>query len=69
LAREKKPKKHPAYWKVKSAFYEVQQTQAHAQAAVAASEAKFVKTLTDAGLDPKVIYALNDDTESITPKV
>ena len=64
-----KLKRHPQYWKVKSAFYEVQQTQAAAKAAVDQAEAKFVKTLTDAGLDPKVIYTLSDDGETITPKV
>ncbi len=69
MGQPKKAKKHPAYWKVKAAFYEVQQVQAQAKAAVEQSEAKFTKTLTDAGLDPKVIYVLNDETESITPKV
>lgn len=56
--------KHPAYWKVKCAFYEVQQ----ADIAHAVAVEKFKKTLKDAGLDPDVVYTLSDDAETITLK-
>ena len=65
----KQSKKHPKYWKVKAAFLQVQQTTAQAKAAVDAAEATFAKVMADAGLDPaKVVYRLDDATETITPQ-
>lgn len=66
---EKAPKKHPSYWKVKAAFLEMSQTIAQAKADAIAAEAKFEEVMRAAGLDPrKIQYALDDASESITPK-
>lgn len=60
-----KIKKHPHYWKVKSAFLEQQQIALNARAAVANAAAKVKQVMTEAGLDPAKQYDLNDDTETI----
>lgn len=57
---------HPKYWKVKAAFFEQQQLEANAQQAVLQGRVKLAKTMKDAGLDPKLSYTMNDDTETIT---
>lgn len=62
-----KTKKHPHYWKLKSAFLENRQIALNARATVDAANAKLHQVMKDAGLDPAKHYNLSDTDESITP--
>ncbi len=60
--------KHPDYWKVKAAFFELKAATLEARAAVAKADAKYQAVLRAAGLDPDLLYDLDDATESISQK-
>ena len=57
---------HPAYWKVKAAFYETRTAVLEARQAIARADAKYGAVMIAAGLDPSLNYNLDDATESIT---
>lgn len=65
------PEKHPAYQKIARLIAEREAAQLRARMAaslVQVADAKLAKAMTDAGLDPKANYDLDDEAESITPQ-
>lgn len=65
MAKDKGPKKHPHYHRVKCALLEQQQVALNAKAAVAQASAHLNQVMQAAGLDPAKRYTMNDDTETI----
>lgn len=72
------PDKHPEFFKVKAAFKTLEASRALALLAALRAQvadmqcrnddAELVKVMTEAGLNPKTIYNLEDRDESITPQ-
>ena len=59
---------HPQYWKVKASFLSHENAKLAANATIAQSHAQLCAIMRDAGLNPSVVYELDDAAETITEK-